>query len=178
MRTGAVLYKQNEYEGGTLLSIERYFNDFEEPFIKGLFKGKGAKNLLNTIECKQNDILIFMQDMADDFKRNFQGVPLYLYLKREHRGGEPKRSRAFTLIWRIKRSVCGSDDNTMITYLFSGDKKYDYLLKRFGPSMQQRLREYDIYRLRLNMAENLLRHQKKSIQTFCQATRLMHDKHV
>ena len=172
MRTGADRLAEEEYEGGTLAGIERYFNTFEEPFIKGLLKDKGAQNLLSRIENKQNDILVFMQRLVDDFNQSFQSVPIYLYVKRENHRGEPKRAKAFTLLWRISRSVCGAGDNTMITHLFSGDGKYESLLKKFGPGMRKKLREYDECRLSLNMAENLLRYQKRSIRTYHQAISL------
>ena len=172
MRTGADGCVLDEYEGGTLAGIECYFSTFEEPFIKGLLRDKGGQELLLKIEDKQNEILIFMQQLMDDYNRTFQGVPIYLYMKREHRRGEPKRVKAFTLLWRISRSICGTDDNTMITHLFSEDSKYNYVLNKFGPGMRQKLRDYDKYRLSLNMAENLLRYQKRSISSYHQATSL------
>ncbi len=172
MRTGADRFADDEYEGGTLAGIERYFNTFEEPFIKGLLRDKGGHNLLFRIENKQNDILVFMQRLVKDFNQTFQGVPIYLYVKREHRRDEPKRAKAFTLLWRISRSICGTDDNTMITHLFSEDGKYNYLLNKFGSGMRKKLREYDECRLSLNMAENLLRYQKRTIRIYHQATSL------
>ena len=57
MRAGADRLADDEYEGGTLAGIERYFSTFEEPFIKGLLKDKGGQHLLFRIEDKQNDIL-------------------------------------------------------------------------------------------------------------------------
>ena len=172
MRTGSVSFNNSEYEGSTLTSIERYFSTFEEPFIKGLLKDKGGKILLLRIEIKQNDILFLMQQLMNEFKQTFLGMPLYLYVKQEKRKSEPNRCKAFTLLWRVSRSVCGTGDNTMITQLFSDDSKHEYLLKKFGPGMREKLREYDECRLSLNMAENLLRYQKRSIRNFSHATSL------
>lgn len=173
MRTGSDLFLNDEYEGGTIAGIDHYFSTFEEPFIKGLLRDKGGKKLLFKIEDKHNQILFFMRELVSDFNQRFQGIPIYLYLKCEYRSSESQRSAAFNLIWRVSRRVCGTGDNTMITYLFSNDGKHEYLLKRFGPEMRKKLREYDKYRLSLNVAENLLRHQKKSIQMYRQATSLV-----
>ena len=169
MSTGTGYFDISEYEGGTLASIDRYFSTFEEPFIKGLLKDKGDQTLLSTIESKQQDVLFWMQQLGQDYKRIFQGVPIYLYLKREHRRDGSHRAVTFTLLWRISRRVCGTGDNTMITQLFSVDGKHDYLLRKFGPGMRKKLREYDERRLSLNMAESLLRYQKRSIRSFYQA---------
>jgi hypothetical protein len=172
VRTGADNFDTSEYEEGTLASIDRYFNTFDEPFIKGLLRDKGEQKLLYKIESKQKDILYWMQQLSQDYKKIFQGMPVYLYLKREKRRDGTNRMETFTLLWRVSRSVCGTGDNTMITQLFSGDGKNEYLLRKFGPGMRLKLREYDARRLSLNMAESLLRYQKRSIMSFYQATGL------
>ena len=169
MRTGTDIDVKGVYEGGTLAGIKRYFSTFEKPFIKGLLRDKGVNKLLFRIEDQQNHILIFMQQLLDDFNKTYVGVPIYLYVKRDQRSGVTK---TFTLLWRVSRSICGADDNTMITHLFVQDGRYDYVLRKFGPQMKMKLREYDKCRLQLNMAENLLRYQKRSIQVFHEATNL------
>jgi len=173
VRTGTDRLGDDEYEGGTLVSIERYFNHFEEPFIKGLLRDKGSDDrLMFKKEIKQTEVLGWMEQLANDFNHSFQGVPIYLYLKREHRKSEPNREQSFTLVWRIRRKIARVKDNQMISHLFSQDGKYEYLLKIFGPGMRQKLQEYDECRLLLNMAENLLRYQKRTICSYRHAIHL------
>lgn len=173
MRTGADRILENESGEGTLMGIKRYFNTFEEPFIKGLLRDKGSETRATLkLEKKQSEVLEWMERLVNDFNQKFQGVPIYLYLKREQRKRETNREPSATLVWRIRRKITRVKDNQMISHLFSQDGKYEYLLKIFGPGMRQKLQEYDECRLSLNMAENLLRYQKRSISSYRQAIHL------
>ena len=169
MRTGAGLLDRDGYHMSTIMGIKRYVETFEEPFIKGLLKDKGENNFL-FIENKKKEVLVLMDELVDDFKNQFSGVPIYLYTKHDRR--KDRGIASVSLVWRVRRKVRGSGENIMISNLFSPDGKQDYLINQFGPVMRSRLNEYEECRMLLNMAESILRTQIRLIKNFYQSAQL------
>lgn len=157
------------YHMSTIMGIRRYVDTFEEPFIKGLLKDKGD-NVLLLIDKKQKEVLFFMNELVDDFKNRFPGIPVYLYLKKDHRKfrGLP----SVNLVWRIRRRVRGSGENIMVSSLFTSDGKQDYIINQFGSVMREQLSEYEECRLLLNMSESVLRTQSRLVDNFYQSAQL------